>query len=170
MPRRNSADKTALLVVDVQAGIMEGRTPYESWPLVLERMNLLIARAKSAGAPVIFVQHDGEAGNRLETGTKGWELHPALDTSGATAVVRKTATDSFYETTLEHELDARGIGTLVVVGCMTQNCVDSTARRAVSLGYDVVLAKDAHATADTPRLSAAQSWLSQLYVRRSQRR
>jgi nicotinamidase-related amidase len=156
MAKRNGSNKTALLVVDVQAGIMDGRTPYTKWPYVLERIGLLVARAKRAGAPVIFVQHDGEAGDRLEPGTKGWELHPALDTSGAAVIVRKTASDSFYETVLEHELEARGIGTLVVVGCMTQNCVDSTSRRAVSLGFDVLLARDAHATADTPLLKASE--------------
>jgi len=156
MAKRNGSNQTALLVVDVQAGIMDGRTAYSKWPLVLERIGVLIARAKSAGAPVIFVQHDGEAGDRLEPGTKGWELHPALDTSGAAAIVRKTASDSFYETALEHELEARGIGTLVVVGCMTQNCVDSTSRRAISLGFNVVLARDAHATADTPLLKASE--------------
>jgi len=148
--------KMALLVVDVQAGIMDGRTPYEKWPEVLERIGSLIERAEAASIPVIFVQHDGERGHRLEQGTKGWALHPSLDTSAAAAVVHKRASDSFFETSLKRELDERGIGTLVVAGCMTQNCIDSTCRRGISLGYDVLLAKDAHATADTPMLNASQ--------------
>ena len=47
------------------------------------------------------------------------------------------------------ELAAAGIKQLVICGCMTQYCVDTTVRRAVSLGYDVVLAADGHTTADT---------------------
>jgi len=147
---------TALLVIDVQAGIYERHPPFEGWPLVLEQIRGLVNRARTAFAPVIYVQHDGDEGHRLESGTAGWELHPALERAAASAVVRKTASDAFFQTTLLDELQKRGIKSLVIAGCMTQFCIDSTCRRAISLGFDVALAEDAHATADSGLLSAAQ--------------
>ena len=92
---------------------------------------------------------------RLAVGTHGWEIHPAVAPAEGEPVVRKRAADSFHETTLGEELSARGVRHLVVAGCRTQYCVDTTCRRATTLGYDVTLASDAHTTTDD-KLSAAQ--------------
>ena len=63
-------------------------------------------------------------------------------------MIRKRACDAFFETPLHTDLAALRITRIVVAGCMTQYCVDTSVRRAVSLGYDVVLAADGHGTAD----------------------
>jgi hypothetical protein len=68
-------------------------------------------------------------------------------------VVHKSACDSFFETPLAAELESRKIGKLIIAGCMTQYCVDTSVRRAVSLGYDVMLMADGHMTADSGGLS-----------------
>lgn len=148
--------RTALVVIDVQKGIFSGKQPSPHWPRILQRIGALAARAARAGLPVIYVQHDGTPGHRLEVGSEGWQLDPVLAPTPPSAVCRKTACDSFFETTLEAELDRRAVERLVVAGCMSQFCVDTTCRRAVSLGYDVVLAGDAHATADAGALAADQ--------------
>jgi len=148
--------RTALLVIDVQRGIFTGKRPTPRWPEILERIGALAARAAAAGVPVVYVQHDGAPGHRLEVGGEGWQLDPVLARTVPAVVCRKTACDAFFETTLQEELERRGIERLVVAGCMTQFCVDTTCRRAVSLGYDVVLAADAHATADSGALGADQ--------------
>jgi nicotinamidase-related amidase len=148
--------RTALVVIDVQQGIFAGKRPSPRWPGILERIGALAARAAAAGLPVVYVQHDGGPGHRLEAGGDGWRLDPALAPTRPTLVCRKTACDAFFETPLEAELDDLGVERLVVAGCMSQFCVDTTCRRAVSLGYDVVLAADAHATADAGALTADQ--------------
>jgi nicotinamidase-related amidase len=148
--------RTALLVIDVQKGIFTGRRPPPAWQEILRRIGALASRAAEAGLPVVYVQHDGEPGHRLQPGTEGWELDPALARTPPSAVCRKTACDAFFQTNLEEELDLRGVERLVVAGCMTQYCIDTTCRRAVSLGYDVVLVGDAHATADGGALRAEQ--------------
>ena len=145
---------TALVVIDVQKGIFAGKKPSPRWPEILQRIGALAARAAAAGLPVLYVQHDGAPGHRLATGSEGWELDPALAAHAPAAVCRKTACDAFFETTLEAELDRRSVQRLVIAGCMTQFCVDTTCRRAISLGYDVVLVGDAHATADAGALTA----------------
>jgi nicotinamidase-related amidase len=99
--------------------------------------------------PVLFVQHDGAKGHRLEPGCEAWELREEITPLPAEPVIHKRACDSFFETGLEAELHRLNVGRIVVAGCMTQYCIDTTVRRAVSLGYDVVLASDGHLTADS---------------------
>ncbi|HYO90109.1 MAG TPA: cysteine hydrolase family protein [Pyrinomonadaceae bacterium] len=147
---------TALLVVDVQSGVVDWSNPDCEGERVLKRINNLLSRARRAQTPVIYIQHDSGAGGLLEAGTPAWQIHPAIFPADGELVIRKRAADSFYETPLKSELDARGIRHLVVVGCRTQYCVDTTCRQATSLGYDVTLAGDAHTTMSVGGLSAAQ--------------
>lgn len=146
---------TALLVIDVQVGIVEGFHAYRGSE-VIEQINSLLAKARAAKMPIIYVQHDGEAGHPLEVGSEGWQIHPEIKPHPEDLIIRKRASDSFFETTLRRDLEARGIKHLIVTGCMTEYCVDTTARRAVSMGYDVTLVSDAHTTIDNKLLTAAQ--------------
>jgi len=146
---------SALLVVDVQVGIIEGFHAYRGSE-VLEQINKLLAKARATSTPIIYIQHDGEAGHPLEVGTEGWRIHPGIEPREDELIIRKRASDAFFETTLQQELERRGIKHLVVTGCMTEYCVDTTSRRAVSMGYDVTLVSDAHTTIDNKLLTAAQ--------------
>lgn len=148
--------QTALLVIDVQLGMFDANDPvYQGDPL-LATLSDLIARARAASVPVIYVQHDGEGEHPLRPDRPGWPLHPAVAPAAGELVVHKHAPDSFQGTNLQHELEAREIGHLVVVGIQTEYCVDTTCRRAYSLGYDVTLVQDAHSTWDTEVLKAPQ--------------
>ena len=144
-----------LLIIDAQVGIVEGFRAYRGRE-VLEQINKLLANARASNTPIIYVQHDGEAGHPLEVGSEGWQIHPEIKPHPEDLIIPKRASDSFFETTLQRELEARGIKHLIVTGCMTEYCVDTTARRAVSMGYDVTLVSDAHTTIDNKRLTAAQ--------------
>ena len=154
--------KTTLLVIDVQRGILE--TPHtarekevaQALDKTVVRIAGLIARARTALVPVIYVQHDGSPGDRLEPETTGWPIRSEIAPQPGERVIHKRACDAFFETTLDADLTAAGITRLVVCGCMTQYCIDTTVRRAVALGYDVVLAADGHATADTETLRFEQ--------------
>ena len=145
----------ALVIIDVQVGIIEGFSAYRGRE-VLDLINALRARARASNVPVIYVQHDGGPGDVLEAGSEGWQIHPEIKPHDEDLIIRKRASDSFFETTLESELTARGIHHLVVAGCQTEYCVDTTTRRAVTMGYDVTLVSDAHTTIDNSFLSAAQ--------------
>jgi nicotinamidase-related amidase len=146
---------SALLIIDVQVGIIEGFKAYLGKE-VLGRINSLIDKARSSNTPVIYVQHNGESGHPLETGSQGWQIHPAIEPKEGDSIIRKRASDSFFETTLQDELTALGVNHLIATGCMTEYCVDTTVRRAVSVGYDVTLVSDAHTTVDNKLLTAAQ--------------
>jgi nicotinamidase-related amidase len=144
---------TALLVIDAQVGLFEDAARRET---TVQRIRDLIDRARSSGAPVIYLQHDGDPGSRLEVGSPGWAIDPAVAPRDGEAVIHKRASDSFFETPLLDRLRAAGATTLVVTGMRTEMCVDTTSRRAVTLGFDVLLAADAHTTADGGVLSAEQ--------------
>lgn len=149
---------TALLVIDVQSGVVDwSQTTSEGSDEVLARIKELLARARATTTPVIYIQHDGqEEGHPLAPGTPGWKIHPAVAPAVGELVIHKRACDSFFETPLQKELTAMGIKRLVVAGCLTQYCIDTSCRSAVARGYDVTLAKDAHTTVDTETLTAAQ--------------
>jgi nicotinamidase-related amidase len=146
--------RNALLIIDVQVGLVK-LIPAEIRAGVLSRIETLLSRARASGTPVIYIQHDGPRDHPLETHTKGWEIHPSIKPLDSESVVRKRESDSFFETTLQHELEKRGITRLIIGGGMTEYCVDTTCRRATSLGYDVMLARDAHLTRDNGMLTAA---------------
>lgn len=153
-----AANNTALVVIDVQRGILDDphlarkRKTVKALDETVARIAGLIAQARAASVPVIYVQHDGVKGHRLDPNTPGWPLRPEIAPGPGEPVIRKRASDSFFQTTLAAELTARGIRRLIVAGCMTQYCIDTTVRRAVSMGYDVVLVADGHMTADTGSL------------------
>jgi len=153
---RTAPDHTAVLVIDVQRGLFCTKpAPFEA-EAVVARINTVTEKARQAGVPVIFIQHDGTPGGEdVVPFTDGWKLHPALEVRPGELVIRKTTCDAFCGTTLEAELRSRGITTLVIMGCATDFCVDATLRSAASKDFSVIVVADAHTTSDNPVLKAA---------------
>jgi nicotinamidase-related amidase len=148
------AGRTALVIIDVQLGMFDAseEPPVPGGERLLENIRSLI---DEAGVPVIYVQHC-EAGGTLEEGTEGWKIHLSIAPLEGDLVVKKRTPDSFLDTVLREELGSRNIEDLVLTGLQTEFCIDTTCRRAFSLGYDVTLVKDAHGTWDKDDISAAQ--------------
>ena len=144
------ATDTALLVIDMQVGNVGAA--YEREALVA-RLAGLVAAARAAGTPVVFIQHEDDW---LRPGMPEWQFLDALAPAAGELVIRKRASDAFYETPLREELAARGVRRLIVTGVQTELCVDATCRRAASEGFDVTLVADGHTTDDSPTLPAAQ--------------
>ncbi len=148
----------ALIVIDMQLGVFKSPVipPVAGDKQLLSQVKRLIGEARAASVPIIYVQHNGGQGHPLERGTSGWNIHPDIAPSGSDVVIEKNTPDSFYGTELQKQLESRNIKTLVICGIQTEFCVDTTCRRAFSLAYQVILAKDAHSTWDTGLLSASQ--------------
>ena len=145
-----------LLVIDVQMFGFGEDSPVYAGESLIARISDLIARAREVGVPVIYVQHCGAEGEIGEPGSPAWEIHPAIAPAEGEPVVQKRHPDAFQETVLRELLESRGIERLVLAGMQTEYCVDTTCRRAYSLGYDVTLVSDAHTTWDTEYLTAPQ--------------
>ena len=146
----------ALLVIDMQVGnFSEANSVYKGNEL-LTRIKKLITKGRSARIPIIYVQNNGGSGDPDEYGTSGWEIHPFITPIRGEIVVQKQTPDAFHETSLYRELKSKGIKRLIIAGLQTEYCVDTTCRRAFTLGYDVILVSDAHSTWNSPLLTAEQ--------------
>ena len=146
---------TALLIVDVQQGLCEGEHNAFESAEIIGRINRVAAKARAAGAPVIFIQHESKAGY-LEFGTRAWQLADGLHAETADLRIRKTTPDSFLRTDLEAVLQAHSVTDLIVCGMHTEFCVDTTTRKALALGYPVVLVADAHTTEGNAHVTPRQ--------------
>ncbi len=143
---------TALLVIDMQVGLVSGAHRESE---VVGTIATLLAKARSCGTLVVYLQHESHDFAPLRRGTPTWQIHRDIAPAEGDLVIPKRASDSFYETPLRRELEARGVRHIVVTGMITEACVDTTSRAALSLGYDVTLVEDAHTTWNG-RLPAAQ--------------
>ena len=144
----------ALLVIDVQEGLCEGAGAAWQTPQLIARINALAGAARAASVPVVWIQH--EAQDELQHGSRAWQLADGLQAEADDLRVRKTTPDSFNRTPLEALLRERGIDQLIVCGMHTEFCVDTTCRRALALGWPVLLAEDGHSSAGNAVLSAEQ--------------
>ena len=147
--------KTALLIIDVQRGLFESVPPPYEADAVLDRINLLTTRARTAGVPIFFVQHECDA-TPLQHGSDKWQLDLRLDVEPQDIVLRKTTPDSFLRTELGNLLEKLGAQKLFICGYASEFCVDTTIRRAAALGFPVVLVSDAHTTHDKKHASGAE--------------
>jgi nicotinamidase-related amidase len=146
---------TALLVIDVQVGIVDHFQAYNK-DQVLANINGLITEARAARVPVIYVRHDGGKGDPLEANTEGWQIHQRIAPVEGEPIIDKRSCSSFYDTPLQAMLDEYVISHLIVTGCMTEYCVDTACRHATTLGFDVTLVSDGHTTIDNDLLRAEQ--------------
>ena len=155
--QHHDAQRTALLVVDMQAGAFDGPEPLWEGERVLATINDLIRHARAVGAPVFAARHTGPAGGPLAPDSAATQLLARLDVdAGRDVVFAKTRPSCFAGTDLASELERRGIGELVIAGIKTQYCIDTTCRAAAERGLSVVLVEDGHTCADTPLLQARQ--------------
>lgn len=146
---------TALLIIDVQQALCSGEEAAFDIDRVIDKINGVGAMARSAGAPVILIQHEEDSGE-MQFDSEGWQLAEGLATAPADFRIRKTTPDSFHGTELHQLLQERGIGSLIICGLQSDFCVNATVRRAMTLGYNVVLVANGHSTLDSGGESAAQ--------------
>lgn len=135
-------------MIDVQRAFVTGTEAVPASESLIAALELLIAKARAANAPVIFLQNDGDVGSVDEPYQAGWELFFAPRPSEY--VVRKSEDNGFDGTSLQHILDELKIQSLAMCGVLSEMCVAATARAALARGYAVLLPHDAHATYDVP--------------------
>jgi nicotinamidase-related amidase len=147
--------KSALLIIDVQQGLCEGEGQAFDSAGVIARINAVAHKVRQAGLPVIVIQHESGPGY-LEHGSAAWKLATGLQTQPGDVFVRKTTPDSFLRTDLHELLQAQSVTDLIICGMHTEFCVDTTTRRALALGYPVLLVQDGHTSAGNAVLTAPQ--------------
>ncbi|MFD8805390.1 isochorismatase family protein [Streptomyces sp. NPDC059597] len=139
---------TALLVIDVQNGVMADAHDRDQ---VIANVATLIDKARTADVPVIWVQHSND---HMPRDSSPWQYVPELKRHDDEPLVHKKYPDSFDATDLESVLAARQVGRIVVVGAQTDVCIRSTLHSAITRGYDATLVADAHTTEDLTQYGA----------------
>ncbi len=140
--------KRALLVIDVQNEYFTGKLsvshPSGSFNNILRIMDA----AKQYKIPTAVIQHSAESSESpiFRKGSYEWELHTEIAKRHRDILIEKNFPDSFTGTVLEKWLKETTADTVAITGYMTQNCCDTTARRAFHLGYGVEFLSDATGT------------------------
>ncbi|TAI48390.1 isochorismatase family protein [Flagellimonas allohymeniacidonis] len=146
--------KKALLVIDMQKGSFTPKTPRFDTSGVVNRINGLADLFRRMGFPVIFIQHDGNGTGEFEKDTWEWELLDELQTEKTDIRLDKYVNDVFYESGLHRRLMDSNVGELLITGCATDFCVESTIQSALTKDFDITVVSDGHTTGERPHLRA----------------
>lgn len=146
----------ALVIVDMQVGSFTEANPRYDDRRLVERLNALAAQVRSTNGVVIFVQHEGPPGDPHHPSLPGFQLLPSLDVTTTDIRIFKKSCDSFLATELEDILCKSSITKLIITGCATDYCVDTTVRSALAKGYKTIVPVDGHTTSDRPHLPAVK--------------
>ena len=150
------------------------------YPPLIPRIARMVAGARGAGVQVIFIQMTTLPGRRIESpaqirvnlrlhlasndgeplsyaadGSAGQEILPELAPAEGDLVVKKYRSSGFWGTNLDMLLRSNGIQSIVVTGCTTEGCVESTARDALFNDYYVVIVEDCVASDDPAQHEAS---------------
>jgi nicotinamidase-related amidase len=148
----------ALIVIDVQNEYVTGNLPivFPDLRTSLANIGAAIDTANQHGIPVVLIQQVAPAGSPIfAVGSHGWSLHETVTSRPHDVVIEKSLPSAFVNTTLGSWLAAKDVATVTVVGYMTQNCDESTARDAAHRGLAVEFLSDA--TGTLPLANAAGS-------------
>jgi len=144
--------RTALIVIDMQQSLFA--SPKHDAAGTIARINRFAERVRSANGVVVWVQHCGPDGDAFDPNQPGWRLLPELRPQATDHFVRKTNCDAFLDTDLADSLAAENINRLVITGCATDYCVDTTIRSALARRFPTIVPTDGHTTSDRPHLPA----------------
>jgi nicotinamidase-related amidase len=144
----------ALIIVDMQEGLFAG--PRHDAQGLLSRLDALAARLRLKGLPIIFIKHCGPEGSALHPFQPGHAIHHDLKVDPADTTITKASCDAFLNTDLAETLARLNVDELIITGCATDFCVDTTVRTALARGYKTIVPEDGHTTGDRPYLAATK--------------
>lgn len=141
---------SALVMIDCQNTYTRGVMELDGVAGALDQAAELLQRARSAGIPVIHVQHDDGEGGLYDVRAEIGQIAEQVAPEGDEPVIVKGFPNSFVQTELDDRLKDIGAQNLVLTGFMTHMCVNSTARGAFNLGYAPTVVAGATATRALP--------------------
>ncbi len=141
---------SALVLVDCQNTYTYGVMELDGVQAALDETAALLDRARTAGIPVIHIQHNGGVGSPYDITAEIGGIVDSVAPREGEPVVVKQYPNSFVQTDLDERLKAVGATDLVLAGFMTHMCINSTARGAFNLGYAPTVVAAATATRSLP--------------------
>lgn len=144
-------NRTALVLIDVQKGFLEREAAGErrNNPQAVSNMARLLDAFRRRGMMVIHIRHAStNPVSLLRPELPGFAVMGEVREIDGEPVLVKNVNSGFIGTDLEERLRRAGIATAVIAGITTNHCVETTARMAGNLGFDVRLVADACYTFD----------------------
>ncbi len=136
----------ALIIVDMQTALVEAG-PYNKTTVITNIVKLLNA-CRSRKIPVIYIQHDGGAGDEVEHGTAGWEIYHGIAPMAGEKVLEKHYNSAFRKTGLREYLDGHDAKNIILCGMQTEYCFDVTCKVAFEYEYNVTVPRATTTTFD----------------------
>lgn len=156
LPQRPvSLAESTLVLIDCQNTYTRGVMELEGVQGALDEVEALLDRARSAGIPIIHIQHDDGPGSLYDIEGDSGAIVPRVAPHNGEPVVVKNYPNSFVQTDFDDILKTANASNLVLAGFMTHMCVNSTARGAFNLGYSPTVVAAATATRALPGLGDA---------------
>ena len=150
-----SLSESTLILIDCQNTYTRGVMELEGVQEALDEAAALLDRARSAGIPIIHIQHDDGPGSLYDVEGDSGAIVARVAPQNGEPVVVKNYPNSFVQTDLDDVLKTSNASNLVLAGFMTHMCVNSTARGAFNLGYAQTVVEEAKATRALPGLGDA---------------
>lgn len=144
--------QSTLIMIDCQNTYVRGVMALEGVEAALDQAAELLDRARSAGIPIMHIQHDAGAGSPYDLTDDIGAINERVAPREGEPVIVKTFPNSFVQTDLDERLKAGSAQNLLLAGFMTHMCVNSTARGAFNLGYAPTVVAGATATRALPGL------------------
>jgi nicotinamidase-related amidase len=151
MNQKQNRQRQALIVIDVQEGFNDATFwGKSSNPNCEENIEVLMTKWKAQHLPIIVVRHVSQSPESpLHPEQASSRLMPFVSAVASDLLVTKHVNSAFYGDPGLHDwLQEHGVNRLVVCGIQTNMCVETTARMAGNLGYDVIVPLDATRTFD----------------------
>lgn len=153
--------KRALIIIDVQRGLFEKKTEVYQSAKLITNINTIIDVFRNSKESIIFIQHRNN--RSLKKGSIDWQIHPQIKIIEEDIRICKNKSDVFKEKTLIDYLKKENINDLVVVGLVTQGCVQAACKSGKDLGLDITLIGDAHSNFNKNPKEVINQWHKKLY-------
>ncbi len=144
-------EESAVILIDFQREYTEGALVLDNVAAAVAQARKFLDLAREKAAPVFHVVHHAPAGSPIfAAGGAFVAIVPELAPRPDEAIVVKTLPNAFAGTGLAGKIHATGRKELIVAGFMTHNCVSSTVRAALDLGFGATVVANACATRSLP--------------------
>jgi nicotinamidase-related amidase len=138
-----------LLLIDVQKAIDHPSWGRRNNPRAEENIGGLLDAWRASARPIIHVRHvSREPRSTFRPGQEGCDFKEFAQPKEGELIIEKHTPNAFIGTELDVVLRSNRILTLAIVGFITNNSVEATARMAGNLGYETLVVSDATATFD----------------------
>jgi len=153
--------KRALIIIDVQRGLFEKKNEVYKYTELISNINSIIDVFRKEQEKIIFVQHCNNGS--LKKDSISWQIHPEIKVKEKDMKIWKNKSNVFKENKLINYLEKERIKDLVIVGLVTQGCVQAACISGKDSGLNITLIGDAHSNFNKNPKELINHWNKRLH-------